>query len=61
MSDKPDQISRIYTIADGSQFITLTDGTALELSEMDIDMLKSRFVGECEMCGWDPDDEEDDE
>lgn len=60
MGDKPDQISRIYTMRDGVRIITLTDGTALELSDMDVEMLESAFVGECEMCGWDPDEEDED-
>lgn len=45
---------------DGSRVITLTDGTALELSDMDIEMLESAFIGECEMCGWDPDEDDED-
>lgn len=57
---KPDQISRIYTMRDGARIITLTDGTALELSDMDVEMLESAFVGECEMCGYDPDEDDED-
>lgn len=60
MGDKPDQISRIYSMRDGARIITLTDGTALELSDMDVEMLESAFVGECEMCGYDPDEDDED-
>lgn len=60
MSDRPDQIDRIYTMQDGLRIIALTDGTALELSDMDIEMLKYGFVGECEMCGYDPDEDDED-
>lgn len=59
MSDKPDQISAVLTLPDGSQVIVLTDGTTLELTPLDVYVLKSGFVGECEACGYDPEDDED--
>lgn len=60
--DKPDVISRIYTLANGQRIISLSDGTVLELSSMDVEMLSGAFPGECEACGYNPDeDEEDDE
>ena len=58
MNDKPDVISRIYTLASGQQVITLTDGTALELSTMDVEMLSGAFPGECEACGYDPNEDD---
>lgn len=59
MSDKPDQISAVLSLPDGSQVIVLTDGTTLELTPLDVYVLKSGFVGECEACGYDPEDDED--
>lgn len=62
MDDQADVISRIYTLPGGKRVITLTDGTVLELSSMDVEMLSGAFPGECEACGYNPDeDEEDDE
>jgi len=62
MDDQADVISRIYTLPGGKRVITLTDGTVLELSTMDVEMLSGAFPGECEACGYNPDeDEEDDE
>lgn len=58
MSDKPDQISAVIATPDGSQTILLTDGTTLELSTMDVDMLSGAFPGECEACGYDPDEDD---
>lgn len=48
------------TVPDGSQIILLTDGTALELTPEDVRVLKSGFVGECEACGYDPDEDDED-
>lgn len=59
MADKQNQISAILTTPDGVQVIVLTDGTALELTPVDVSVLKSGFVGECEACGYDPEDDDD--
>lgn len=59
MTDKQNQISAVLTVPDGSQVIVLTDGTVLELTPVDVYVLKSGFVGECEACGYDPEDDED--
>jgi len=58
MSGKPDQITAILTTPDGVQVIVLTDGTTLELSTMDIGMLSGAFPGECEACGYNPDEDD---
>ena len=55
-----DQISAVLTVPDGSQVIVLTDGTTLELTPADVYILKSGFVGECEACGYDPDEDDED-
>lgn len=56
--DKPDVISRIYTLANGQRIISLSDGTVLELSTMDVEMLSGAFPGECEACGYDPNEDD---
>lgn len=53
-----DQISAVITVPDGSRVIVLTDGTTLELTPQDVYVLKSGFQGECEACGYDPDEDE---
>lgn len=52
--DEDDQISRIYTMLSGQRVIVLRDGTAIELSDFDVEMLESAFESECENCGFDP-------
>lgn len=69
-SDMPEsQISRIFA-ATGQTVIVLRDGTTLELSDLDVEMLEMSFASECENCGFDPnedpfedsaDEEEDDD
>lgn len=69
MSSESDGIiSSVRTLWDDSKVIHLTDGTVLELNKSDIEMLELAFESECEMCGYDPnedpfeeDDDEEDE
>lgn len=64
-----DQIQRIYTMLGGQQVIVLRDGTAVELSDRDVEVLEMAFDSECQNCGFDPNvdpfedsaDEDDDE
>lgn len=55
--DEDDQISRIYTMLSGQRVIVLRDGTSLELSDFDVEMLESAFESECENCGFDPNED----
>lgn len=49
-----DQIQRIYTMLGGQQVIVLRDGTAVELSDRDVEVLEMAFDSECQNCGFDP-------
>lgn len=53
-ADPEDQIERIYSLSSGQQVIVLRDGTAIELSDNDVEMLELSFESECEACGFDP-------
>lgn len=62
-------IDRIFVLPSGQSVIALRDGTTLELSDNDVEMLELSFASECENCGFDPNadpfedsaDEDDDE
>jgi hypothetical protein len=58
MSSKPDQVSAVMSLPDGARVIVLSDGTSLELTPADVDILKLSFVGECDVCGYDPEQDE---
>lgn len=67
--EAPMVIDHIMTLPDGQSVIVLRDGTTLELSDNDVEMLEMSFASECENCGFDPNadpfedsaDEEDDD
>lgn len=50
------QISHIFA-ATGQTVIVLRDGTTLELSDNDVEMLEMSFASECENCGFDPNED----
>lgn len=52
-----DSISQIQYFTGGTAVVVLTDGSTLPLTEDDIDMLQLAFPGECEACGFDPNNE----
>lgn len=47
-------IDHIMTMPDEQTVIVLRDGTTLELSDNDVEMLEMAFASECEACGFDP-------
>jgi len=47
-------IDHIMTMPTGQIVIVLRDGTVLELSDNDVEMLEMSFASECENCGFDP-------
>lgn len=53
-SEKVNQIASVRKTWDEHTYIHLTDGTVLELSDDDIEMLEMSFMSECEACGFDP-------
>lgn len=53
-SDQGMVIDHIMTMPNGQTVIVLRDGTALELSDNDVELLDLSFGGECENCGFDP-------
>lgn len=53
-ADAGSQISRIYTLPGGATAMVLRDGTALELSDNDVELLELAFESECDNCGFDP-------
>lgn len=68
-TDEAMVIDHIFVTPDGQNVIVLRDGTTLELSDNDVEMLEMSFPSECENCGYDPsigpfdgaDDEDEDE
>jgi predicted Zn-ribbon and HTH transcriptional regulator len=56
-SGQPMVIDHIMTLPDGQSVIVLRDGTTLELSDNDVEMLEMAFPAECENCGYDPNEE----
>lgn len=52
--DDDDQIARVFTMLDGHQVIVLRDGTAIRLSDSDVETLELAFESACENCGFDP-------
>lgn len=50
-------IDHVMTMPDGQTVIVLRDGTALELSDNDVELLDLSFGGECENCGFDPNED----
>lgn len=50
-------IDHVMTMPDGQTVIVLRDGTALELSDNDVEMLEMSFTSECENCGFDPNED----
>lgn len=53
-SDHSMVIDHIYVMPSGQSVIVLRDGTSLELSDNDVEMLEMSFASECENCGFDP-------
>lgn len=53
-SDQSMVIDHIYVMPSGQSVIVLRDGTSLELSDNDVEMLEMSFAPECENCGFDP-------
>ena len=51
-------IQRIYHLGSGREVILLTDGTSLELTERDVEILELAFESECQACGFDPNEDE---
>lgn len=49
-----DQIARVYTLPGGATAMVLRDGTAIELSDNDVELLELAFESECDNCGFDP-------
>lgn len=47
-------IDHIMVMPSGQTVIVLRDGTTLELSDNDVEMLEMSFASECENCGFDP-------
>lgn len=54
MSDQTMVINHIMSMPNEQTVIVLRDGTTLELSDNDIEMLEMHFASECENCGFDP-------
>lgn len=54
MSDQTMVINHIMSMPNEQTVIVLRDGTALELSDNDVEMLEMHFASECENCGFDP-------
>lgn len=54
MSDQTMVINHIMSMPNEQTVIVLRDGTALELSDNDVEMLEMHFASECENCGYDP-------
>lgn len=50
------QIATVRTTWDEHQYIHLTDGTVLELTEADVEVLQLAFPSECDNCGYNPND-----
>lgn len=54
MSDQTMVINHIMSMPNEQTVIVLRDGTTLELSDNDVEMLEMHFASECENCGFDP-------
>lgn len=50
----PMVIDHIFVLSSGQTVIALNDGTTLELSDNDVELLEMNFASECENCGFDP-------
>ena len=50
----PMVIDHIFVLPSGQSVIAMRDGTTLELSDKDVEMLEMSFASECENCGFDP-------
>lgn len=47
-------IDHVMDMPSGETVIVLRDGTTLELSGNDVELLEMAFASECENCGFDP-------
>lgn len=47
-------IDHVMDMPSGETVIVLRDGTTLELSDNDVELLEMAFASECENCGFDP-------
>lgn len=56
-SEKVNQIASVRSTWDEHRYIHLTDGTVLELTDVDIETLEMSFASECENCGFDPNED----
>lgn len=52
--ETPMVIDHIFVLPSGQSVMVLRDGTALELSDNDVELLELNFASECENCGFDP-------
>lgn len=54
-------INSIMHFTNGTARMLLSDGSSLDLDESDVDLLTGAFPGACDYCGFDPNEDDEDE